>query len=155
MESDSKKIEATKSSNRWNSKYRKLKQAFSSKCSVHCTKSVQIRSFFWSVFSRIWTECGEFWSKPPHSVQMRGNAARKKLRIWSLSKSWWRITMKLPRGNAESYLQWIKSSISPLDKDISLYYSCSLQMQVVRSPCNNMNNIHLLIFFLSFRTLTF
>ena len=22
-------------------------------------KSVQIRSYFWSVFSRIWTECGE------------------------------------------------------------------------------------------------
>ena len=26
---------------------------------VHCVKSVQIRSYFWSVFSRIWTEYGE------------------------------------------------------------------------------------------------
>ena len=26
---------------------------------VHCVESVQIRSFFWSLFSRIWTECGE------------------------------------------------------------------------------------------------
>ena len=25
---------------------------------VHCVKSVQIRNFFWSVFSRIRTECG-------------------------------------------------------------------------------------------------
>ena len=25
----------------------------------HCVKSVQLRSFFWSVFSRIWTECGK------------------------------------------------------------------------------------------------
>ena len=25
----------------------------------HCVKSVQIQSFFWSVFSRIWTEYGE------------------------------------------------------------------------------------------------
>ena len=25
---------------------------------LHCIKSVQIRSFFWSVFSRIWTEYG-------------------------------------------------------------------------------------------------
>ena len=25
----------------------------------HCTKSVQIRSFFWSVFSRIQSECGK------------------------------------------------------------------------------------------------
>ena len=34
---------------------------------IHCVKSVQIRSFFWSVFSRIQTEYGEilrsfFWS---------------------------------------------------------------------------------------------
>ena len=26
---------------------------------THCVKGVQIRSFFWSVFSRIRTECGE------------------------------------------------------------------------------------------------
>ena len=26
---------------------------------LHCVKSVQIRSFFWSVFSHIWTEHGE------------------------------------------------------------------------------------------------
>ena len=26
---------------------------------THCVKSVQIRSFFWSVFSRIWTEYGQ------------------------------------------------------------------------------------------------
>ena len=26
---------------------------------THCVKSVQIRSYFWSVFSRIWTEYGE------------------------------------------------------------------------------------------------
>ena len=27
--------------------------------SIHCVKSVQIRSFFWSVFSRIQPECGK------------------------------------------------------------------------------------------------
>ena len=26
----------------------------------HCVKSVQIRSFFWSVFSCIWTEYGDW-----------------------------------------------------------------------------------------------
>ena len=26
---------------------------------MHCVKSVQIRSYFWSVFSRIWTEAGK------------------------------------------------------------------------------------------------
>ena len=29
---------------------------------LHCVKSVQIGSNFWSVFSRIWTEYGEIWS---------------------------------------------------------------------------------------------
>ena len=28
--------------------------------SVHCVKSVQIRSFFWSVFSCIWTNTGKY-----------------------------------------------------------------------------------------------
>ena len=28
-------------------------------CGTHCTKSVQIRSYFWFVFSRIRTEYGE------------------------------------------------------------------------------------------------
>ena len=28
----------------------------------HCVKSVQIRIYFWSVFSCIWTEYGEIWS---------------------------------------------------------------------------------------------
>ena len=35
----------------------------------HCIKSVQIRSFFWSVFSRIWTEL--------YSVRMRENTDQK------------------------------------------------------------------------------
>ena len=32
-----------------------------SKCSWHCVKSVQIRSIFWSVFSRIQSKCGKIW----------------------------------------------------------------------------------------------
>ena len=46
------------------------------KC-IHCMKSVQIRSFLWSVFSRIR-------SKSPYSVRMRENADQKKFRIWTL-----------------------------------------------------------------------
>ena len=45
----------------------------------HCVKSVQIWSFFWSVFSRIWTEYGI----SPYSVRMRQNTDQKKLRIWT------------------------------------------------------------------------
>ena len=39
-----------------------------------CAKSVQIRSFSWPVYSRIWIEYGKIWT-------------RKKLRIWIFSRS--------------------------------------------------------------------
>ena len=51
---------------------------------IHCVKSVSIRSFFWSVFSQIWTEYGEIRSISSYSVRMRENADQKKLRIWTL-----------------------------------------------------------------------
>ena len=44
----------------------------------HCVKSVQIRSFFWSLFSRIRTECIF-----PYSIRMRENTDQKKLYIWT------------------------------------------------------------------------
>ena len=50
----------------------------------HCMKNVQIRSFFWSIFSFIRTEYGEVRSIFLYSVQMQGNTEQKKLRIWSL-----------------------------------------------------------------------
>ena len=51
----------------------------------HCVKNVQIRSFFWSVFSRIRTEYGEIQSISPYSVWMRENTDQKKHRIRTLS----------------------------------------------------------------------
>ena len=51
----------------------------------HCVKSVQIRSFFWSIFSRILTEYGEIFRISLYSVRMRENTDQKKLRIWTLS----------------------------------------------------------------------
>ena len=55
---------------------------------THCVKSVQIRSFFWSVFSRIRTEYREILSIYPYSVPMRENADQKKLRIWTIFTRW-------------------------------------------------------------------
>ena len=43
----------------------------------HCAKNVQIRSFFWSVFSHIRTIS-------PYSVRKRENTDQKKLHIWTL-----------------------------------------------------------------------
>ena len=47
-------------------------------------KRVQIRSFLWSIFSRFWTEYGEWRSKSPYLVQIRENTDRKRLRNWTL-----------------------------------------------------------------------
>ena len=51
---------------------------------TQCLKSVQIRSFFWSVFSRIRTEYKEILRISSYSVRMRENTDQKKLRIWTL-----------------------------------------------------------------------
>ena len=45
---------------------------------THYVKSVQIRSFFRSVFSRIWTEYGDLRSISPHSLRIRENTDQKK-----------------------------------------------------------------------------
>ena len=50
----------------------------------HCVKSVKIRSFFCSVFSRIRTEYGDLRSKSPYSVRIRQSTDKKKLYIWTL-----------------------------------------------------------------------
>ena len=55
---------------------------------THCVKYVQIRSFFWSVFSWIRTEYGDIGSTSPYSVRMRENTDQKKLRIWTLFTQW-------------------------------------------------------------------
>ena len=47
-------------------------------------KNVQIRGFFWSIFSCIWTEYGDLQSKSPYSAQIKENTDQKKLRIWTL-----------------------------------------------------------------------
>ena len=52
-----------------------------------CVKSVQIRSFFWSVFSCIRTEYGDLRIKSPYSVQMQENADQKKAVFELFSRS--------------------------------------------------------------------
>ena len=58
---------------------------------MHCVKSVQIRSFFWSVFSRMRTEYGEIRSISLYSVRMRANTEQKKLRIWTYFTQWYAL----------------------------------------------------------------
>ena len=49
----------------------------------HCVKSVQIRRFFWSVFSRIRTGYRDLQSKSACSVWVRENTDYKKRRVWT------------------------------------------------------------------------
>ena len=50
----------------------------------HSVKSVQIRSFFWSVFSCIRTGYADLRGKSLYSVRLQENTDQKKLRIWTL-----------------------------------------------------------------------
>ena len=47
-------------------------------------KRVQVRSFFWSIFSRIRTEYGDLLRQSPYSVQIRENPDQRKHRIRTL-----------------------------------------------------------------------
>ena len=51
-------------------------------------KSVQIRSFFWCLFSFIPSEQGYLRSKSPYSVRIQENTDQKKLSIWTLFTQW-------------------------------------------------------------------
>ena len=61
---------------------------------LHCVKHAQIRSFLWSVISRIRTEYGEILCIYPYSVQMRENTDQKKLHIWALPSE--RVSITTP-----------------------------------------------------------
>ena len=56
---------------------------------LHCVKSVQIRNFFWSVFSCIRTKYGDLLRKFPYLIRIQENMDQKKLRIWTLFTQCW------------------------------------------------------------------
>ena len=53
----------------------------------HCLKSVQIRSFFWSVIPCIWTKYGDLRTKFLYSVWMRENTDQKNSVFGNFSRS--------------------------------------------------------------------
>ena len=62
---------------------RRKSHYFSGNRRLHCVKSVQIRNFFWSIFSRSQTEYGEILRISPYSVRMWENTDQEKLRTWT------------------------------------------------------------------------
>ena len=89
---------------------------------THCVKSVQIRSFFWSAFSRTRTVYGMILRISPYSVRMRENTDQKKLRIWILFTQWMavRVTEKKTTQRWNSFAEQIT------------VFRCSLR----KLPCN-------------------
>ena len=53
------------------------RNALNSHQNRHCVKSVQMESFFWSVFSSIWTEYGDLIRKSPYSLRILENTDQK------------------------------------------------------------------------------
>ena len=83
---------------------------------LHCVKSVQIRSFFWSVFSCIRLEYGDF-MKSPYSSRMKEKTDQKKFCIWTLLTQCWTLDLDsdklgpkkiLDPGKHKSWKIWSK-----------------------------------------------
>ena len=81
----------------------------STKLNRHCVKSVQIRRFFWSVFSLIRNEYGEILHISLYSVRMWENTDQEKLRIWTLFTQW--MTQKVDWREPFWYIQGICTKI--------------------------------------------
>ena len=71
----------TQKSNFEKNSYMKITLYQKSNIDPHRVKSFQVQSFFWSVFSCIWIECGDLLRKSQYSVRIQENKDQKKLCI--------------------------------------------------------------------------
>ena len=78
---------------------------FQSPTQKHCIKSVQIRSYFWSLFFCIRIEYEDLLRKSPYSIRIQENTEQKLLRIWTLFTFWNRRNCKKGSMNLGSYFQ--------------------------------------------------
>ena len=92
----------------------------------HCMKSVQIWSFFWSVFSCILTEYVDLLHKSPYSVKIQENTDQKKLRIWTLYGVHLCIQSEYKKiwTRKNSAYGHFSRSVILLDNASSLHYPC-------------------------------
>ena len=107
--------------------------------SLHCLKSVQMRSFSWPVFSCIRTEYGDSWSKSSYSVQIQENKDYKKLRIWTLHvvvvipvdlKVWYFYSSYLTYLWMKGIL-YSKKNLSKIEKNLQPDNSCILHTKTL------------------------
>ena len=90
-------------------------------------KSVKIRSFFWSVFSRIRTEYGEVLRISPYSVRMREKTDQKKFHIWALFTQYHSISSAFRREKKKSNLVAGMGQFNPIPAtsfyDVIIFHS--------------------------------
>ena len=87
---------------------------------AHCVKSVQIRSFFWSVFSRTRAKYGDLLRKSPHSARVRESKDQKKLRIWTLHAAAFIVVNENTRSNIYNRA-FLRKIFNPFHDMVSFY----------------------------------
>ena len=88
-------------------------------------KSVQTRSFFWSVYSRTRVEYEDLLRKSLYSVRARKNTDQKKLRMRSLfTQFWWRCWAFLDRKFCFTYFNFYQWWLLRSRAVIALKLSC-------------------------------
>ena len=75
---------------------------------THCVKSVQIRSFFWSLFSFARAEHGDLRSKSPYLARVREYTDLKKLCIWALFTQWDHLLIQFAMTGIQEKINWAK-----------------------------------------------
>ena len=93
----------------------------------HCVKSVQIRSFFWPVFSRIRNEYGEILRISPYSVRMWGNTDQKNSVFGQFSRS---------QSYQIFYLRFVDVIMSGISKIRNVRYFSGISTLILKSPVN-------------------
>ena len=115
-----------------------LSNSFSS--TFHRAKSVHMRSFFWSVFSRIRTEYGEIDFISPYSVRMRENTDQKKPRIWTIFKQWFYATGLLSLHWSHDKMKGTLTQIWNEELQISLHVCVHIKTITWKFRCLNPKN---------------
>ena len=107
------------------------------RCNVYCVKSVQIWSFFWSVFSRIRTEHGASISQ--YSNRMQENKDQKISVFGHFSRSGADF-FKFPVTTIETELDYYQQKVNVLISSNAAKSTLTLKSKEIRKFEENLSN---------------
>ena len=121
---------------------------------THSLKNVQIPGFFWTIFSRIWSEYRDLPCKSPYAVQMRENTDQVKPWIRTLFRLWllWTYFSNLKVIKEESVSFLIEEFLFVLDdlnesvkmNTVTLSDFCKICKDIKRFLVKNINRLLML-----------